>query len=134
LCPGPDHSADDRSLSVKPDQTNSEGFVVKSFAGDDWTVCRDYVRSKLGLPEPIKPEKRKSAGAAWTTQAEYIYRDQDGTPHLKVRRCRDAKGKKQFPQYHWNGESWIKGAPKGKLPYRLPELIAASTAMIHFCE
>jgi putative DNA primase/helicase len=27
-----------------------DGFVIYSHAGDDWRTCRDYVRSKLGLP------------------------------------------------------------------------------------
>jgi putative DNA primase/helicase len=27
-----------------------EGFLVQSFAGDDWKDCRDFVREKLGLP------------------------------------------------------------------------------------
>jgi putative DNA primase/helicase len=48
LCPGPYHSKADRSLAVKP--TASGGFVVHSFAGDDWQLCRDFVREKLGLP------------------------------------------------------------------------------------
>jgi putative DNA primase/helicase len=48
-CPGPGHSKQDRSLSVRftaPDQ-----FVVNSFAGDDPIVCKDYVRQRLGLPD-----------------------------------------------------------------------------------
>jgi hypothetical protein len=34
---------------------------------------------------------------------------------------------KQFPQYHWTGQQWVKGLPKGflKIPYRLPELLDA---------
>jgi putative DNA primase/helicase len=64
--------------------------------------------------------------------AEYIYRQADGTPYLKV--CKTAD--KQFPQFHWNGTKWIKGKPKGpKIPYRLPELIAApADAIVYVCE
>ena len=61
LCPGPGHSAGDRSLSVKPDPADREGFVTHSFAGDDWKACRDHVRKKLGLPEP-KPEPEDRQG------------------------------------------------------------------------
>jgi hypothetical protein len=54
--------------------------------------------------------------------ANYVYRDQNGTPYLKVTRT----SAKQFPQYHWDGACWLKGKPAGpKIPYRLPELIAA---------
>lgn len=135
LCPGPGHSDDDRSLSVKPDPKDREGFLTHSFANDDWRVCREHVRRKLGVAEP-KPEKQKKAGDGWTTIAEYVYRDKNGEPFLKVKKCRDPQGKRHFVQYHRNGNNWVKGKPKGpKVPYGLPELIAASkTALIHFCE
>jgi hypothetical protein len=49
LCPGPGHSEHDRSLSVKLDASAPDGFVVKSFTGDDPLACKDYVRDVLGL-------------------------------------------------------------------------------------
>ena len=42
---GPGHSSKDRSLSIL---ITGSGFIVHSFAGDDWRVCKDYVRSRLG--------------------------------------------------------------------------------------
>jgi putative DNA primase/helicase len=48
-CPGPDHSAEDRSLCVKFGPAYPDGFLVYSHSGDDWMVCRDYVRQKCGL-------------------------------------------------------------------------------------
>lgn len=51
LCPGPGHSPRDRSLSVRFDNRAPDGFLVTSFSGDDWRLCRDYVRNKLGLPD-----------------------------------------------------------------------------------
>jgi DNA polymerase I-like protein with 3'-5' exonuclease and polymerase domains len=52
----------------------------------------------------------------------YIYRHADGRPNLGVKKT----STKQFPQFHWTGSSWAKGAPPGpKIPYRLPELIKA---------
>ena len=54
-CPGPGHSANDRSLSVSPSATSPNGFLVYSFAGDDPIDCLDYVRAKLGL-DPFKPQ------------------------------------------------------------------------------
>jgi hypothetical protein len=53
-CPGPGHGRDDRSLSVTPSVTASDGFIAYSHAGDDWQACRDYVRARLGL-SPFKP-------------------------------------------------------------------------------
>jgi putative DNA primase/helicase len=49
LCPGPGHSAADRSLSVTFNADAPDGFLVNSFANDDWQVCRDHVRALLGL-------------------------------------------------------------------------------------
>ena len=50
LCPGPGHSPRDRSLAVRPSR-DSDGFVVHSHCGDEWTLCKDYVRERLGLPQ-----------------------------------------------------------------------------------
>lgn len=59
-CPGPGHSPRDRSLAVLVDSSAREGFVAHSFAGDDPLVCRDYVRARLGLPEPERREPSRS--------------------------------------------------------------------------
>ena len=122
--PGPGHSDADRSLSVKLSEENSDGFIVHSFAGDDAIKCKDYVREKLGLPKP--EPKEKNGGWAWTFVSEHVYRTETGEPYLRVRKCIDEKGKKQYPQAHWDGKQWVKGKPKGpKIPYRLPQWIAA---------
>lgn len=47
LAPGPNHSANDRSLSVWIYPGSPDGFRVHSFAGDDWRVCRDHVLERL---------------------------------------------------------------------------------------
>ena len=52
LAPGPGHSRRDRSLRVKLDPKAENGFLVHSFAGDDWKACREYVRGRLGLEKP----------------------------------------------------------------------------------
>src|SRR5262249_17414457 len=57
LVPGPNHSPSDRSLRVFPDPEADGGFRVHSFANDDPIICRDYVRTKLGLP-PWQPSHR----------------------------------------------------------------------------
>jgi DNA polymerase len=55
--------------------------------------------------------------------AFFTYNHADGRPYLGVKKT----STKQFPQYHWNGGGWAKGAPTGpKIPYRLPELIKAA--------
>src|SRR5215467_8124315 len=58
VCPGPGHSPNDRSLSVKLYYGVPDGFVVHSFAGDDPIVCRDHVRERLGL-SAWQPSRRE---------------------------------------------------------------------------
>lgn len=62
--------------------------------------------------------------------AEYIYCDAEGTNYHMIQRTEN----KQFPQSQWvpssvgssNGK-WVEGAPKYKVPYNLPTLIANRT-------
>lgn len=133
LAPGPGHSPKDRSLSVRLDAAAPDGMVVHSFAGDDPLACKDYVRDRAGLAK-WEPQKASSANSsiarmtsratkpiakAGTAPATYVYRLGDGTPYLRVVRP-------GFYQSHWNGKGWVNGAPKGpKIPYRLPEMLAA---------
>jgi len=117
--PGPGHSTKDRSLSITIDPTMSAGFKCHSFApGDDDLTCKDYICQRMG----IEWRKSKNDFNKSKFTAEYIYRQADGTPYLKVLRTTD----KSFPQMHWNGKDWDWGAPKGpKIPYRLPALLGA---------
>ena len=81
LCPGPNHSPDDRSLSVMLDVNDRDGFKVHSFSGDDWKQCRDHVANLLHLPEP--PQKKHpntSESPSWTTDPQKRY----GKPGLSL--------------------------------------------------
>lgn len=65
VCPGPGHSAKDRSLSVFLDPNSPNGFRVHPHApGDDWRECRDYVRDRLGLPRSTVPQSSTSRSSA----------------------------------------------------------------------
>lgn len=105
LCPGPAHGPGDRSLSVKLDPADREGFVTNSFANDDWKACRAHVRERLRLPE-LRPELQKKTGGRWTPLGEYIYLDQNGERFLKVRKYRDEAGKKAISAVSL-GRSWL---------------------------
>lgn len=122
LAPGPNHSAKDRSLSIKLDADAPDGFVVHSFAGDDALTCKDHVRGKLGIPWTPNGRAAFSGREKASKAAEYVYQLEDGTPYLRVKRTAD----KKFYQQHWTGSAWENGAPTGpKIPYRLPELLQA---------
>jgi hypothetical protein len=124
--PGPGHSEADRSLSIKLDPAKPDGFAVYSFAGDDPIQCRDYVRERLGMP------KWQPNGAGGGHAVEYIYRQADGIPYLRVTRTYK-NGRKTFWQAHWDvaENQWVKGKPEGpKVPYRLPELVKSKVIFV----
>lgn len=122
LIPGPGHGKDDRSLSVKNDPANPDGFVVNSFAEDDPAACRDYVRELAGLPS-WQPRAERP------TDPQFVYRDEHGEPYLRVTKVHKGSGK-SFYQHSWNGRDWVKGAQQVRIPYRLPEVIAADLVYI----
>jgi len=69
LAPGPNHSKGDRSLAVRPSSQSPDGFVVHSFAGDDWRDCVAYVRQRLGLEaSPYRHERRERSRQAPPTR------------------------------------------------------------------
>jgi hypothetical protein len=104
---------------------------------DDPIKCKNFVREKAGLPAFV-PKTKKGDGNAktWAFISEHIYRTETGEPYLRVRKYRDENNKKQYPQAHWHDGQWVKGKPAGaKIPYRLPELIAAApTTQTFFTE
>jgi hypothetical protein len=138
LAPGPGHSKADRSLAVKLAPGTPDGFVVYSHSNDDHLAAKDYVRSRLGMPEwepnggggdPLG--RMQGRAQKPRVVAEYTYRQANGTPHLKVLRY-EPKG---FKQQKWTGAGWAWGGPDGpKIPYRLPELLDAVHGTVFVCE
>jgi hypothetical protein len=143
LCPGPGHSAKDRSLAVKPDVAAKSGFLVYSHSGDDPLVCRDYVRQKLGLPEfQAKPKERFSIDAMIAAAqmaaadhkpkgkpvATYHYTDQDGTLIYDVLRFDNPK---RFA--HRLADGTFKGSAR-RVVYRWCELLKYPSATILITE
>jgi hypothetical protein len=138
LAPGPGHSAEDRSLSIALSEKSSDGFIVKSFANDDWRLCKDYVLEKLGLPK-FQPKsrhhhtsedmarliqeavasQRKTSDKAFTVA--YDYRDRDGTLLYQVLRYDNPKrfGHRQ-PDGHGG---WIYKGTHRRVLYRWLELL-----------
>src|SRR5262249_25231141 len=67
-----------------------------------------------------------------TPTTRYIYKDARGRLFMRVTRTNG----KSFPTAHWEDGRWVSGWPAGPvIPYRLPELIAASPSEpIWICE
>lgn len=87
------------------------------------------VQPEQKLAASVQPlNTAKPIAKAGSPPAEYIYRLADGTPYLRVKRP-------GFFQAHWSGSGWVNGAPKGpKIPYRLPEMLAAEHDDVVVCE
>jgi hypothetical protein len=123
ICPGPGHSARDRSLSVTPSAAAPDGFLVHSFSGDDPIACKDYVRAKLGQPE-FKPNGHAEAAK----KIYFDYRDETGAVIYQVERTDYYDGrKKKFLQRRPDGNGGWLWNLEGvhPVPYRLPELLEA---------
>lgn len=126
--PGPNNvdKRNDRSMSITVDPDAPDGFLVHSYSGKNSDMeCKEYVRSKLGLPEwkPEKSDRMHPLMTKATVVCHYEYQDEQAHPYLRVTRMSD----KGFVQSHWDLDryEWVKGKPKGPpVPYRLPEIIA----------
>jgi putative DNA primase/helicase len=88
LAPGPGHSRNDRSLSITIDPSAPDGFWCHSFAGDDWRVCRNYVRYALGL-------------GAWTQRSAMFKARQTYTPRIAQRCLNDTALRTAWPLKIW---------------------------------
>jgi RecA-family ATPase len=125
LVPGPGHSAKDRSLSVKPDPSAPDGFVVYSFAGDDFADCRDHVKDKLGFPEARKPNGN-AIGSGLRIVDTYPYHNEHRQLAYEVVRF---EPKTFRPRYRDEKGGWVWDLKDvRRIPYRLPELIKATAA------
>ena len=117
LAPGPNHSRQDRSLSIKLAPESPDGFVCHSFAGDDGLQCKTYIREKLGLPA-FKPN---GGGASHSRHvATYNYVDANGALLYQVVRLEP----KSFRQRRPDGNGgWIWKQGERRVLYRLPEIL-----------
>jgi len=118
-CAGPNHSKADRSLAVALSD-NGDGFVVHSFAGDDLNTCKDYVRSRLGLPAFKANGNGKAQQRALAT---YDYLDEAGKLLYQVLRLEPKDFRNRRPDGA-GGWQW-KLDDVRRVLYRLPELLEA---------
>jgi RecA-family ATPase len=149
LAPGPGHSREDRSLSVKIAPDAPEGFIVHSFApGDDPIACRDYVRQRLNLP-PFQPNGRRRRTSTeieallaaavdfqrnpkGTLVATFHYVDHNGTLLYEVLKYIDPK---RFLQRSPDGKGgWVWSVGERRVLYRLPELLKYPSATVFLTE
>ena len=101
-------------------------------------ACRDYVRDRLGLP-PFEAKKKKANGKANGVVGAALPNTSTATrtasPTFSSGNTSTVPAKSNSRNFIGTATQWLKGKPAGpKIPYRLPELIAAPTAVVYFCE
>jgi hypothetical protein len=94
--PGPGHSRQDRSCTLRLSPASPDGFVVFSFAGDDWRTVRDHVRNRLGLAykqhhaparqQGIPSENNNTAFALELSRASVPFYGTPGEAYLREER------------------------------------------------
>lgn len=125
LVPGPGHSRVDRSLSVKPDPAARNGYILNSFAGDDFAKCRDYVDSQLGIPQEPRPHAAHNQPRGRIV-ATYPYHNEHGELLYEVVRYEPKDFRQRRPDGR-GGWTW-KLDDTRRIPYRLRELVEAIAA------
>jgi RecA-family ATPase len=105
--------------------------LVQHLDGSDFPTARDKL---AGEPAQTKLKSNGHTASAQPKLTRWVYKREDGTPYLGVTRFDLADGK-TFRQSRWNGNGWEPGKPAGpKIPYRLPELVAAPGQPVFICE
>lgn len=124
--PTPGHSAKDRGTTVK-DADDGRDVVFSSFNGGDWRALKDRARNEGLLPEfePSGANDRRSAN--WRETGRYDYFDANGVLAYRTVRKECDTEPKRFVAQRPNGQGgWAsKLGDVPRIPYRLPDLIAA---------
>jgi putative DNA primase/helicase len=82
---------------------NNLSISAKTGKYQCWNGCDNKdIREAVSPWEEVKPTRLRA-------KTEYIYRDRDGQPCIKVTRRDDGEGHKQIFQSSWNGTNWEKG-------------------------
>jgi RecA-family ATPase len=151
LAPGPGHSPQDRSMSIKVDAGAPDGFLTHSFSGDDVNTCRDYVRAKLALPA-FKPNSGRRRASTETIErmlmavvgaqsqkpraqivAAYNYTGANGELIYQVLRLEPKSFRQRRPDPDNNGK-WIWKLDDQRVVYRWPDLLKYPDATVFVCE
>ncbi len=130
LVPGPGHSASDRSVSVRDDDTGRD-VVVHSFAGDDWKAIKDRWRRDGILADRDRPPSEAARPAAGSNApgrvvAQFDYTDPLGKVLFRIERVEPGRQgrRKDFRVKRPDGAGgWTAGLNGfDPVPYRLMDV------------
>ncbi len=96
------------------------GYIYRGATADG--MWGQYFPEVSQLEKPVRPQSRQ----------EYFYPSRDGQLLVKVTRVDRGTGSKDFIQFHWDGQRWVKGLTpetKAQMPiYRYREVQQAIAA------
>ncbi len=121
--PTPGHSAKDRGMCATVDPSAPGGFLVHSFNGGDALAEKARIEAALGIEAPARRD-------GWRETGCFTYRDMDGAIAYRTVRLEKPGERKRFLAQRPDGAGgWInKLGDVPRVPYRLPELLAADPA------
>lgn len=123
--PGPNdkkRGRNDDSLMVFFGDDRPEGYEVYSHSGDDWRVCRDYVRDRLGLPAWKPDGKPRAVFVA----DQFIYEQADGFPYHRI----DLMSDGTYRHFWFEADGWDEKHPPMFIPFALPDLQSDETVWL----
>jgi RecA-family ATPase len=129
--PTPGHSPRDRGCTVKDADGGEVLFYAHNDPAFDWRGLKDECR-RLGLI----PDRDTSAHAEWGETGSYTYRNAAGDVVYRTVRKEKRGEAKRFEAQRLEGGRWVnKLDTVERVPYRLPELLAADPAApVYFVE
>lgn len=133
LAPMPGHTPKDRGLSIK-DSDGGDDIILHSFSDDafnqgGWRDFKDVLRHSAILPA------RAHAQAQSASTNTYEYADEAGAVLYRTKRIEMAGKAKRFLAEHLKGDRWLNGMGEvRRIPYLLPDIIAAPDATIYLVE
>jgi hypothetical protein len=129
--PTPGHSPRDRGCTVKDADGGEVLFYAHNDPAFDWWGLKDECR-RLGLI----PDRDTSAHAEWRETGSYTYRNAAGDVVYRTVRKEKRGEAKRFEAQRLEGGRWVnKLDTVERVPYRLPELLAADPAApVYFVE
>jgi RecA-family ATPase len=129
--PTPGHSPRDRGCTVKDADGGEVLFYAHNDPAFDWRGLKDECR-RLGLI----PDRDTSVHAEWRETGSYTYRNAAGDVVYRTVRKEKRGEAKRFEAQRLEGGRWVnKLDTVERVPYRLPELLAADPAApVYFVE
>jgi DNA polymerase I-like protein with 3'-5' exonuclease and polymerase domains len=121
----PDSPEPDSEASAEPSADDVDDIVIEDMRHININAIKAEPTSTGNNRDNPYPHGEQRTGKR---AAIFLYRDHLGAPHTRVeKRIPRDGGRAQYPQSFYVNGNWVRKKPAGwfKIPYRLPEMLAA---------